>query len=249
MAKRKNKTIMNMVRSVLIGRHVPKLFWLEATRWCIHIINRTPTTTMQDKTPEEAWGGIKPSIAYFRVFGCIAHVHTSYQHRIKLDGKSKRYVLLGVSDESKAYRLFDPVCQKIIIIRDVIFEEEKSWDWEQHNKTSQHTALDWSKDTTQDSNTEKQTEPHGAENSGQQAIKNLNEGNTEVNTNQIKNESHLPHVDTSVEGRARRCRREPVWMIDYEKGEGLSDEDSENAMTVIEDDPVTFEEAVKSRNW
>ena len=77
----------------------------------------------------------------------------------------------------------------------------------------------------------------------------MNEGNTEVNTNQMHNESHLSHVDTSVEGRARRCRREPVWMIYYEKGEGPSDEDSENAMMVIEDDLVTFEEAVKSRNW
>ena len=52
-----------------------------------------------------------------------------------------------MSDESKAYRLFDTVSQKIIISRDVIFKEEKNWDWEQHNKTSQHTALDWSKDT------------------------------------------------------------------------------------------------------
>ncbi|KOM39194.1 hypothetical protein LR48_Vigan03g257600 [Vigna angularis] len=38
-------------------------------------------------------------------------------------------------------------------------------------------------------------------------------------------------------------------MIDYEKGEGLSDEDSEEAMVVIADDPVTFEEAVKSKTW
>jgi len=65
----------------------------------------------------------------------------------------------------------------------------------------------------------------------------------------MQNESHLPHVDTSVEGRAKRCRREPVWMIDYEKGEGLSYEDNENAMMAIEDDPVTFVEAIKSRNW
>jgi len=30
-AERKNRTIMNMVRSMLIGRHVPKIFWPEAT--------------------------------------------------------------------------------------------------------------------------------------------------------------------------------------------------------------------------
>jgi len=48
---------MNMVQSVLIGRHVPKIFWPKATR--------NPTTAVQDKTPDQAWSGIKPSVAYF----------------------------------------------------------------------------------------------------------------------------------------------------------------------------------------
>jgi len=73
--------------------------------------------TVKNKTPKEAWGGVKPSVEYFRVFGCI---------RTKLDDKSLSYVLLGVSEESKAYRLYDPTSQRIIISRDVLFEEEKS---------------------------------------------------------------------------------------------------------------------------
>ena len=35
-----------------------------------------------------------------------------------------------VSEESKAYRLYDPTSQRIIISRDVVFEEDKSWDWD-----------------------------------------------------------------------------------------------------------------------
>ena len=38
-------------------------------------------------------------------------------------------VLLGMSDESKAYRLYDPHSRKIVISRDVIFEENECWDW------------------------------------------------------------------------------------------------------------------------
>jgi len=34
-AERKNRTIMNMVRSMLIEKHVPKIFWAEAARWCV----------------------------------------------------------------------------------------------------------------------------------------------------------------------------------------------------------------------
>jgi len=43
----------------------------------------------------------------------------------KLDDKSKQCILLGVSDESKAYRLFDPLNKKVLISKDVIFEEQK----------------------------------------------------------------------------------------------------------------------------
>ena len=46
--------------------------------------------------------------------------------RTKLDDKSFSCVLLGVSEESKAYRLYDPISQKIIISRDVVFEEDKN---------------------------------------------------------------------------------------------------------------------------
>lgn len=64
---------------------------------------------------------MKYIVKYFRVFGCLAHVHIPDQKRIKLDDKSIRCVLLGVDDESKAYRLFDLVSKKIIVSRDVVF--------------------------------------------------------------------------------------------------------------------------------
>jgi len=45
-----------------------------------------------------------------------------------LEDKSIACVLLGVN--SKAYRLYNPIAKKIITIRDVVFEEYKSWDWD-----------------------------------------------------------------------------------------------------------------------
>jgi hypothetical protein len=39
-------------------------------------------------------------------------------------------VLLGVSEESKGYRLYDPIAKKIIISRDVIFEKARQWNWD-----------------------------------------------------------------------------------------------------------------------
>ena len=85
-------------------------------------------------TLEEAWSGVKPSVEHFRVFGCISHVHVLDIKRTKLEDKSFTCVLLGVSEESKAYRLYDPIAKKIVISRDVVFEEDKSWDWDKSYK-------------------------------------------------------------------------------------------------------------------
>jgi hypothetical protein len=107
--ERKNRTIMNMVRSKLSGKEVPKEFWPEAINWSIYVLNRSPTLAVKDVTPEEAWSGIKPCVDHFHVFGCVAHVHMPDSKKKKLDNKSFRCVLLGVSEESKAYRLYDPI--------------------------------------------------------------------------------------------------------------------------------------------
>ena len=53
-SERKNRTIMNMVRCLLAGRDVPKLFWLEAVKWATYVLNRSPTLSVKDVTPEEA---------------------------------------------------------------------------------------------------------------------------------------------------------------------------------------------------
>jgi hypothetical protein len=78
---------------------------------------------------EECWTGQKPNVAHFRIFGCIAYVHVPNQRRVKLEEKSQKCVFLGVSEESKAYTLFDPESKQIITSRDVIFAEEEIWNW------------------------------------------------------------------------------------------------------------------------
>ncbi|PNX70930.1 retrovirus-related Pol polyprotein from transposon TNT 1-94, partial [Trifolium pratense] len=107
-----------------------KSFWPEAVNWTVHILNRCPTLAVKDATPEEAWSGIKPSISHFKVFGSIAYVHVPDNLRKKLDDKSIVCIYLGISDESKAYKLYDPMKRKIVVSKDVKFDETKQWNWE-----------------------------------------------------------------------------------------------------------------------
>ena len=134
-SERKNRTIMNMVRCLLAGKNVPKMFWPEAVKWATYVLNRSPTLSAKDITLEEAWSDKKPSVKHFRVFGCLAFVHIPNVHRKKLDNKSIKCVLSCVSEESKAYKLYDPIEKKIIVSRDVVFEETKGWKWDEKHNT------------------------------------------------------------------------------------------------------------------
>ena len=145
-AERKNRTIMNIVRNMLSNKQIPKEFWPEAVNWAIHVLNRSPTSAVRELTPEDARSGNKPVVDYFRVFGCVAHVHIPNCQRSKLDEWSMRCVLLGVSDESKAYRLYNPITKKIVISRDVVFAENEKWDWKRSTDELKVDVLEWNKE-------------------------------------------------------------------------------------------------------
>lgn len=63
--------------------------------------------------------------------------------RTKLDCKTFSYILLGVRAGSKAYRLYDPISQRIIISRDVKFKEDKCWSWDKKYEESIMCNLEW----------------------------------------------------------------------------------------------------------
>jgi len=68
-------------------------------------------------------------------------------------------------------------------------------------------------------------------------------------TDTYPNDSHIINYNIPVEGRVRRNRTEPVWMKDYERGEDLSDDNGLNVMMATKENPISFEEAVKSEKW
>ena len=113
MVERKNRTILNMVRSLLARGRVPKEFWPEAVNWSIHILNRCPTFALRDMTPQEAWSGRKPAVDHFKVFGSIAYAHAPESKRKKLDDRGEKCVFICVSKAFKAYKLFNPVTKKV----------------------------------------------------------------------------------------------------------------------------------------
>ncbi|KAM1936926.1 hypothetical protein ACFX15_014142 [Malus domestica] len=90
--------------------------------------NRT-ILDMTRMTPQEAWSGYKPNVAHLRVFGCVAYAQVPKAKRRKLDDRGEQCVFVGYSEESKAYKLYNPLIGKLVVSRDVIFSEEDAWKW------------------------------------------------------------------------------------------------------------------------
>ncbi|KAE8667942.1 hypothetical protein F3Y22_tig00112352pilonHSYRG00005 [Hibiscus syriacus] len=118
--ERKNITILDMARSMLKSKKLPKEFWAEAVSCAVYLSNRSPTRSVWGKTPQEAWSGRKPGISHLRTFGSIAHVHVPDERRTKLDDKSESFIFIGYDANSKGYKLYNPDNKKFVISRDVL---------------------------------------------------------------------------------------------------------------------------------
>jgi len=87
--------------------------------------NKSPSSVLEDKTPQEVWIGRKPSLSHLRVFGCDAYVHVPKEKLTKLDGKYEKCIFIGYKDGLKGCKLWNPVTQKVVYRRDVVFREVK----------------------------------------------------------------------------------------------------------------------------
>ncbi|KAL0319934.1 UNVERIFIED_CONTAM: Retrovirus-related Pol polyprotein from transposon TNT 1-94 [Sesamum radiatum] len=139
-SERKNRTVMEMARSMLQEKHLPKAFWAEAVYTAVYLLNRCPTKAVQNMTPIEAWSGRKPSAKHLRVFGSICYVHIPTEKRHKLEEKTEKGIFLGYSTQSKGYRIYNLKTKKLIISRDVEFDEDAMWNWDEE-KVERQTVM------------------------------------------------------------------------------------------------------------
>jgi transposase InsO family protein len=128
-AERKNRSIVEMAKSMLKAKGIPNSFWAEAVHTAAYLLNRSPTSALQHQTPFEAWHGWRPKVTHFKIFGCIAYVHVPSQKRHKLEDNSVKCIFMGYSMETKGYRCYDPLTKKLIVSRDVLFDEKNAWNW------------------------------------------------------------------------------------------------------------------------
>ena len=124
-AERMNRTLMERVRCMLIDSQLSSKFWAEAASTAAYIINLVPCRGSH-LSPHELWTNQSPDLKYLRVFGCKAMVHVPKIKRTKLEPKSIECIFVGYDSQSKAYRLFNPATNKIMVSRHVVCFENES---------------------------------------------------------------------------------------------------------------------------
>ena len=105
-AERKNRTLLNMVRSMMCTTGSPIFLWGEALKTANYICNRSPSKSVE-KTPFELWYGKQPSLHHLHVWGCKAEAKIPNVNN-KLQSKTITCNFIGYCEKSKGYRFYTP---------------------------------------------------------------------------------------------------------------------------------------------
>ena len=236
--ERRNRTLMEMTRSILKHMHVPNEMWGEAVRHSTYLINRLATRSLDGMTPYEMLRSKKPNISHLKVFGCVCFARTETAGRKKLDDRKRMLVHLGTEPGSKAYRLLDPVTRRIVVSRDVHFTEEREWKWSNKDKTelSRTGELEMNIWLLNDTDDKIDDDPQEEETHEEPVV---GEDNSEEYTVEENDGSQAPR-------RSQRVGRTPSYLDDYVL---IAEIESERLLMVINEEPWDFDEARKMKVW
>lgn len=123
-SERKNRTLLDTARCLLVESKLPQSFWAEAVNTANYIRNRLPTSSLNGRTPYEAWTGKPPDLSHCRVFGTRVIYLNTEPGKGKFDERGHEGIFLGYPDDSKAFRIWSSKKHKVLITRDVKFLED-----------------------------------------------------------------------------------------------------------------------------
>ena len=219
-AERKNRTVVEMARSMMKAKNLSNHFWAEGVATAVYLLNISPTKAVLNRTPYEAWYGRKPWVSHLKVFGSVAYTLIDSHNHSKLDEKSVKCIFVGYCSQSKGYKLYNPVSGKIIVSRNVVFDEKASWTW----RVSEDGAL-----------VEISSESEVAQSEDQQPSVQIPASPTPSHSPSSPNLSSSSSSQSSEETPPRKFR-------------SLRDI-YETTQVLFVADPTTFEEAVEKEEW
>ena len=117
------RTLNNTICTLLIHASMPPTYWAEALGTAVVLLNRRPSTSINNDIPYHRLYHKMPDYSILRVFGCLCYPNLSATTSHKLAPRSSACVFIGYPSSQKGYRCLDLSTRRVIISRHVVFDE------------------------------------------------------------------------------------------------------------------------------
>ena len=107
--ERCNMTIIESARSMGSVSQCPNFLWTEFINTTNYLISISPTQSNLGITHDQLYYGTIPRVDHLRIFGSLCYLYIPKGSRSKLDSKTRKCFFLRYDDQSKAFRIFDPL--------------------------------------------------------------------------------------------------------------------------------------------
>ncbi|WVZ93409.1 LOW QUALITY PROTEIN: hypothetical protein U9M48_039389, partial [Paspalum notatum var. saurae] len=121
--ERKNRTLVEMARTMLDEHRIPRRFWAEAVNTVCYIANRIFLRAFLGKTSYELRFGRQPSVKHLRAFGCRCFVLKKAGHMDKFESLCLDGIFLGYASSSRAFRVWILEAKQVVETCEVFFYE------------------------------------------------------------------------------------------------------------------------------
>jgi hypothetical protein len=109
------RTLLQRGSAMLQQAQLGVELWAEAVNTATYLYNRTPHTSLDGKTPYEAYTGNAPTLKHLRTFGALCYVHVEHAQRRKFQPRSVPGILVGYARNkpTNCYRVYVPRTQRV----------------------------------------------------------------------------------------------------------------------------------------
>ncbi|GJS74174.1 zinc finger, CCHC-type containing protein [Tanacetum coccineum] len=221
-SERKNRVLKEMVNSMLSYSGLSQGFWGEAMLTTCYLLNRVPNKRNKI-TPYELWTKRKPNLNYLRVWGCRAVVRLPDPKLKTLGERGIECIFVGYAEHSKAFRFYVIEPNDSVVINSIIKSKDAIFDENRFSSVPRPSL----------------SIPKGTEDIGGSVV-------PEVVTDEVVQQ---PESELRKSKRNRTPKdfgpEFQLYLI-----EGTRDEvsDQHSYCFNVEDDPKTFDEAMKSQD-
>ncbi|GJW34338.1 retrovirus-related pol polyprotein from transposon TNT 1-94 [Tanacetum coccineum] len=121
--KRRNQTLVEAARTMLIFSKAPLFLWAEAVSTAYYTQNRSLIRLCYNKTPYELMHDKKPDLSFLHVFGSLCYPTNKSENFGKLKAKVDIGIFVGYAPTKKAYRIYNKCTRMIMETIHVTFDE------------------------------------------------------------------------------------------------------------------------------